>query len=132
MEILSYRLTLDFVLESLSPTLPIIEKQAVYRTTIHSDQGWHYQHRDWMKALKKQRIFQSMSRKGTCADNVAMENFFGLLKQKVYYGEALISYEELKQRSEQYITYYNNERIKQKFAGMSPVQYRTHASQLAA
>lgn len=126
------RPTLDFVMESLHQALPLIEEQAVYRTTIHSDQGWHYQHPTWVKALKKQRIFQSMSRKGTCADNAAMENFFGLLKQEMYYGEALASYEELKQRIEQYITYYNNERIKQKLAGMSPVQYRTHASQLAA
>ncbi|HSJ37983.1 MAG TPA: IS3 family transposase, partial [Planococcus sp. (in: firmicutes)] len=36
------------------------------------------------------------------------------------------------QRIAQYINYYNNERIKQKLAGMSPVQYRIHASQLAA
>ncbi|MEK6268760.1 MAG: IS3 family transposase, partial [Planococcus sp. (in: firmicutes)] len=35
-------------------------------------------------------------------------------------------------RIDQYISYYNNERIKQKLAGMSPVEYRTHASQLAA
>ncbi|WP_425311310.1 IS3 family transposase, partial [Lederbergia wuyishanensis] len=27
---------------------------------------------------------------------------------------------------------YNNNRIKQKLAGMSPVQYRLHTSQLAA
>ncbi|WP_081458190.1 IS3 family transposase [Planococcus donghaensis] len=32
---------------------------------------------------------------------------------------------------EQYITYFNNERIKRKMAGMSPVQYRICASQLA-
>lgn len=126
------RPTLDFVMESLHQALPVIEEQAVYRTTIHSDQGWHYQHPAWVKALKKQRIFQSMSRKGTCADNAAMENFFGLLKQEMYYGEAIVSYEELKQRIERYIHYYNHERIKQKLAGMSPVQYRTHASQLAA
>lgn len=126
------RPSLDFVMESLYQVLPIIKEQAVYRTTIHSDQGWHYQHRAWVKALKEQRIFQSMSRKGTCADNAAMENFFGLLKQEMYYGEALMSYEELIQRIEQYITYYNNDRIKRKLAGMSPVQYRIHASQLAA
>ncbi|MGK7379485.1 IS3 family transposase [Planococcus sp. 1R117A] len=126
------RPTLDFVLNSLHQALPIIKEQAVYRTTLHSDQGWHYQHPAWVKALKQHRIFQSMSRKGTCADNAAMENFFGLLKQEMYYGEALVSYEELKKRIERYIYYYNNERIKQKLAGMSPVQYRTHASQLAA
>lgn len=126
------RPTLDFVMASLHQVLPLIKEQAVYRTTIHSDQGWHYQHNTWVKILKKERIFQSMSRKGTCADNAAMENFFGLLKQEMYYGEALVSYEKLKHRIEQYISYYNNERIKQKLAGMSPVQYRVHASQFAA
>ncbi|MFJ8514109.1 IS3 family transposase [Lysinibacillus xylanilyticus] len=50
----------------------------------------------------------------------------------MYYGEVLISYEELKKKIERYIDYYNNERIKQKLTGMSPVKYRTHASQLAA
>ena len=56
----------------------------------------------------------------------------GILKQEMYYGEELMSYDELKQKIEAYIDYYNNERIKQKLAGMSPVQYRTHTSQSAA
>jgi len=73
-----------------------------------------------------------MSRKATCADNAAMENFFGVLKQEMYYGERLISYDELKQKIEVYINYYNNNRIKQKLAGLSPVQYRTQTSQSAA
>lgn len=126
------RPTLDFVMESLHQALPLTEEHAVFRTTLHSDQGWHYQHRSWVNTLKQHRIFQSMSRKGTCADNAAMENFFGLLKQEMYYGEALVSYEELKKRIERYLDYYNNERIKQKLAGMSPVQYRIQASQLTA
>ena len=129
---MSKRPTLDFVLESLEQALSVIQERAEYRTTIHSDQGWHYQHNKWVKTLKQNKIFQSMSRKATCADNAAMENFFGLLKQEMYYGEALVSYEVLQQKIEKYIHYYNNERIKQKLAGMSPVQYRTHASQLAA
>lgn len=73
-----------------------------------------------------------MSRKGNCLDNSPMENFFGLLKQEMYYGESLCAFEELRKRMEEYINYYNNKRIKQKLAGMSPVQYRTHTSQLAA
>jgi transposase InsO family protein len=85
-----------------------------------------------VKALKQNKIFQSMSRKATCADNAVMENFFGLLKQEMYYGEELKPYEELKKKIERYIHYYNNERIKQKLAGMSPVKYRIRASQLAA
>lgn len=79
--------------------------------------------KDWVKTLKQNRIFQSMSCKATCADNAVMENFFGLLKQEMYYGEVLISYESLEKKNEQYIHYYNNDRIKQKLTGMSPVKY---------
>ncbi len=61
-----------------------------------------------------------------------MENFFGLLKQEMYYGEALGSFEELREKIDSYVEYYNNKRIKQKLAGMSPVQYRLITSQLAA
>lgn len=134
-EILSYGIskhpTLDLVLKPLEKAIEII-KDSTYRTTIHSDQGWHYQHRKWIKTLKDNKIFQSMSRKGNCIDNSPMENFFGLLKQEMYYGEAKCSFEELKRNIEEYIDYYNFKRIKQKLAGMSPVQYRIHTSQLAA
>ncbi len=107
-------------------------KEARYRTTIHSNQGWHYQHKKWVKPLKNNNVFQSVSRKGNCIDNSPMENFFGLLKQEMYYGEAFRTYEELKRDIESYIHDYNHKRIKQKLAGMSPVQYRLHTSQLAA
>lgn len=134
-EILSYgvsmRPTLEFVLAPLDTALEIV-KDAKFRTTIHSDQGWHYQHPQWVKRLKKHKVFQSMSKKGNCLDNSPMENFFGLMKQEMYYGEPLCSYEELKKRIEDYIDYYNNKRIKQKLAGMSPIEYRIHTSQLAA
>jgi putative transposase len=129
---ISNRPTLDFVLEPLNQAVKIIESEATYRATIHSDQGWHYQHHIWIKTLKQYKIFQSMSRKATCADNASMENFFGILKQEMYYGEKLVSYDELKQKIEEYINYYNNKRIKQKLTGLSPVQYRTQTSQSAA
>lgn len=59
-----------------------------------------------------------MSRKATCADNAIIENFFGILKQQIYYGEELLSYYELKQKIEEYIDYCNNDRIKTKLAGL--------------
>ncbi|MDZ5474685.1 IS3 family transposase [Bacillus sp. 31A1R] len=135
-EIISYGIsnkpTLDLVLKPLDQAIKSIKITAAYRTTIHSDQGWHYQHNKWVKELKKNKIFQSMSRKATCADNATMENFFGIMKQEMYYGEALLPYTELKQKIDNYIYYYNNERIKVKLAGLSPVQYRTQTSQKAA
>jgi putative transposase len=134
-EILSYgvsmRPTLELALKPLEEALQIV-KDSKYRTTVHSDQGWHYQHNKWVKTLKKNKVFQSMSRKGNCLDNSPMENFFGLMKQEMYYGKELCSFDELKERIVEYINYYNNKRIKQKLAGMSPVQYRIHTCQLAA
>ncbi|MFU0789029.1 IS3 family transposase [Virgibacillus proomii] len=71
-----------------------------------------------------------MSRKQP-ADNASMENFFGILKKEMYYGEKLVIYEELKQRIEEYIYWYNHERSKVKLTGLSPFEYRNQSSQSA-
>ncbi|MEK4712393.1 IS3 family transposase [Sporosarcina sp. FSL K6-5500] len=135
-EIISYGIsnkpTLELVLQPLHEAVEIIKREAKYRTTIHSDQGWHYQHNKWVTILKRNKFFQSMSRKATCEDNASMENYFGIMKQEMYHGEALLSYGELKQKIEKYIYYYNNERIKLKLVGLSPVEYRTRTNQSAA
>lgn len=102
----------------------VITADCPYRRTFHSDQGWVYQMKAYSHRLKEERIFQSMSRKGNCYDNSVMENFFGLLKQEIYYGIVYYSYEELKAAIKRYIKYYNEKRIKEKLGWMSPVQYR--------
>ena len=53
-----------------------------------------------------------------------MENFFGILKQEMYYGKVYYSFDELKYAIENYIKYYNEKRIKQKLGWLSPVDYR--------
>jgi len=92
--------------------------------TFHSDRGWAYQMGAYSSVLKENKIFQSMSRKGNCYDNSVMENFFGILKQEMYYGTTYYSFEELKDAIERYIKYYNEKRIKEKLGWMSPVEYR--------
>lgn len=101
-----------------------ITKDCPYRRTFHSDQGWAYQMKTYIHTLKENKIFQSMSRKGNCHDNSVMENFFGIMKQEMYYGKVYYSFEELKQAIEKYIKYYNEKRIKQKLGWLSPVNYR--------
>jgi putative transposase len=98
---------------------------------LHSDQGWHYQMTQYQHSLKQQGITQSMSRKGNCLDNAAMESFFGLLKSELFYLKTFESMEHFKQELEQYIHYYNHKRIKAKLKGLSPVQYRTQAQEAA-
>ena len=91
----------------------------------HSDQGWQYQHEEYQRLLKEHNITQSMSRKGNCMDNGAMENFFGRLKVEMYYGEQFQTVDEFINCLKEYIDYYNNDRIITKLK-MSPVNYRTH------
>ena len=123
-EIISFTITespnLSMVTDMLEKAFTILPDGT--NLIIHSDQGWHYQHRQWVKTLKQNNIFQSMSRKGNCLDHSPMENFFGILKQEKYYGKTFKTYEELKEAIEEYIDYYNHKRIKRKLAGMSPVQ----------
>lgn len=94
---------------------------------IHSDQGWQYQHRSYQQKLKEKNLIQSMSRKGNCLDNAAMESFFGTLKSELYYLQKWTSVKQLEEAISEYIMYYNNDRIKLKLKGLSPVQYRTQA-----
>lgn len=122
--------TVEFVMKPLEEAIEIINEHAPFRTTIHSDQGFQYQNKRWVQALKDHKIFQSMSRKGTCADNAAMESFFGILKQEMYYGEPLKSYEELKQEIEEYIYHYNHFRRKRSLNRLSPVVYRVQNTQI--
>lgn len=93
---------------------------------LHSDQGWQYQMKHYQKALKDKGLIQSMSRKGNCLDNSPMESFFGTLKNEMFYGneKEFKSFNLLKKAIDKYIDYYNNERIKVKLKGLSPVQYR--------
>ena len=59
----------------------------------------------YSRNLKENKIFQSMSHKENCYDNSVMENFFGLLKQEMYYGITYYSFEDLKEAIEKYIAY---------------------------
>lgn len=90
----------------------------------HSDQGWQYQMKPYQKWLKDKGIRQSFSRKGNCMDNSLMENFFGIMKNEMYYGYEYTSIEDLQKAMEEYITYYNTERINMKRKGLSPFQFR--------
>ena len=111
------------IMDALEEAIKVTAK-APYRRTFHSDQGWAYQMKAYSKRLKEERIYQSMSRKANCLDNSVMENFFGILKQEIYYGTTYNSYRELKLAIEKYIKYYNEERIKEKLGWLSPKQYR--------
>ena len=90
------------------------------------DQGWHYQHYHWVQTLKQNKIFQSMSRKATCADNAAMENFFGTLKSECLNRMKFSDRAEVEQAVAEYVQFYNFERINRK-DGLAPYEIRSKA-----
>lgn len=92
---------------------------------VHSDQGWQYQQPRYQKALSDRGIKQSMSRKGNCLDNAAMESFFGVLKSEFFHLNRFDNVEKLREGLDEYIDYYNHDRIKSKLGGLSPVEFRT-------
>ncbi len=128
-EIVSYSISLSPNLQQIREMLNgLFEKLPDDATPIfHSDQGWQYQHAEYQHLLSEHNITQSMSRKGNCMDNGAMENFFGRLKVEMFYGEKFESIADFVEELKRYIHYYNNERISMKLKGMSPAQYRTHS-----
>lgn len=95
----------------------------------HTDQGWQYQMYQFIKSLKDKNIIQSMSRKGNCLDNSPMENFFGKLKNEMFYGNEykFKTLDQLELAIKEYIHYYNNERITVKLKGLTPVQFRNQS-----
>ena len=97
-----------------------ITKEALF----HSDQGWQYQMKEFGQILKSYGITQSMSRKGNCHDNSVMENFFGRLKVEMFYGEekTFRDFDDFKEKLEEYILWYNKERIKEYLHWKSPIQ----------
>ena len=87
--------------------------------------------KDYQERLKNKGIRQSMSRKGNCLDNSIIENFFGLFKSEMFYGEDFTSIEGFIKELENYIDYYNHRRIKGKLKGLSPVDYRKQSLKVA-
>jgi len=92
---------------------------------LHSDQGWQYRMPAYRQKLTERGMVQSMSRKGNCHDNAAMESFFAVLKSEFFYLNKFANIDHLKAGIADYIHYYNHDRIKLKLGGLSPVQFRT-------
>ena len=128
-EVISYSVSLSPNLHQIRDMLDGLFNKlpADAKPILHSDQGWQYQHSEYQRQLSEHHITQSMSRKGNCMDNGAMENFFGRLKVEMFYGEKFESVDAFIDELKRYIDYYNNDRISLKLKGMSPVQYRTHS-----
>lgn len=88
----------------------------------HSDRGSQYASEDYQKALEARGITCSMSRKGDCYDNAAMESWFGTLKAEL--GETFETPAEGKRQLFDYIeVFYNQKRRHSSLGYVSPAEF---------
>ena len=89
-------------------------EQVTDELILHSDRGYQYTSHSYATLIHDYAITPSMSRPGNCWDNAPMENFFGHLKEEALRQFPILSFEEARQIIDDYIHFYNYERIQLK------------------
>ena len=90
---------------------------------LHSDQGFQYTSQAYFELTKEYGITPSMSRRGNCYDNAMAENFFSCLKTECIYRQKIQTFQHAKELIDDYIWFYNNERIQLK-TKLTPLELR--------
>ena len=85
----------------------------------------HYTSPRYSQTIRSVGFVQSMSRKGNCIDNAAMESFFGHLKDELDFKNCK-TFQELTIKVNEYMRYYNHDRCQWGLKKMTPVEYRNH------
>ena len=91
---------------------------------LHSDQGFQYTSHAYFKLTQSYNITPSMSRRGNPYDNAMAENFFSILKTECVHRIKLHTYEEARLLIDEYIHFYNYERIQLK-TKLTPYELRS-------
>lgn len=128
MQILAYRLSesleVDFVLDTINHLLSKHKCSLDDETIIHSDQGCHYTSVAFRTLVSNSSLRQSMSRKGNCWDNAPQESFFGHMKDELKtYAKSWETFDDVKERIDDWMDYYNNDRYQTILNGMSPNEF---------
>jgi len=101
----------------------LAKNKPIGRCIFHSDQGIEYAANDFKKLVEDSGLTRSMSRKATPIDNAAMESYFHTFKAEAIHGRVFKTQEEAVQRSQQYIAFYNQERLHSSLGYTTPQKY---------
>lgn len=108
-------------------TIQKAKKEVADGLILHSDQGVQYTSHGYSNLLTRYGILPSMSRAGTPLDNAPVENFFGILKTECIYRQKIRTIQQAKNLVDEYIHFYNFERIQLK-NGQTPFEFRRLAA----
>ena len=121
---MSERIDTALILKALF--MALLHRQAPAHLLFHSDRGVQYASADYRRALAEAGLTASMSRKGNCYDNAAMESFWSTLKLELIYRRVFPTRCQARQEIFDYIeTFYNRQRIHSALGYQSPVDFET-------
>ncbi len=90
---------------------------------MQSDQGFQFQSQAYHSLTEQLGILPSMSRKGNCLDNAPTESFFSQLKEELLRHIRIKDFQDALQVVEDYIYFYNHDRIQLK-TKLTPLEFR--------
>lgn len=122
-EIVAYDISEKHDLELIIGTITQMQKQD--NAILHSDRGGLYTSFQYIQKLNELNLIRSMSRSGNCLDNAPIESFFGHLKDEVEYKDCK-TINELRDKIDKYIYYYNNERYQWGLNKMTPFEFKNY------
>ena len=110
--------------------MALFRRGQVNGVLVHSDQGMEYRTAEYHQLLNANGLECSMSRKGNCLDNAAMESFFHTLKTELTHHCRYKTRAEARRDLFEYIeVFYNQQRRHSTLNYMTPVEYeKTHAT----
>src|SRR5262249_48557938 len=95
----------------------------------HSDRGIQYACAAYRQELRTHGLVPSMSRKGNCYDNAAMEAFWSTLKREVLDQSPTWSKDRVRRELFEYIeATYNRSRLHSSLGYQSPVDFEKQSS----
>lgn len=122
--VIAYKYSVIQDLKLVADTVKLaIKNTKVANTILHSDQGFQYTSHMYYLLAKEYGLTLSMSRKGTPLDNAPAESFFSAFKTECIYLEKPKTIEEAKRLCDEYIDFYNYERIQLRYK-QSPYNVR--------
>jgi len=129
--IISYRISRfnnnPLVMETFKAAMIRVPLKYRENLILHSDQGSQFTTPVYANLLEAHHVRHSVSYRGSCVDNAPIESWFSALKTESIYLNDKLSEDEMITIVDQYVKYYNEERLQEKIKELSPIDYRKQA-----
>jgi transposase InsO family protein len=115
---------INTALVMMALNMALIHRQPSQGLLFHSDRGVQYASAEYRQALESAELVASMSRKGNCYDNAAMEAFWSTLKLELIYRRQFEDLAQVRQALFDYIeVFYNRKRLHSALGYRAPTDF---------